>query len=85
MGMFDTVWFQNKKGEDVGVQIKMLDCVLHEYEIGEPIDLSNGIYFDHDSCFVVFKGLIVAGFDGEDMPLRTKRNRPIKMPDLNEY
>jgi hypothetical protein len=85
MGMYDSVCFTNSKGEDCECQFKLLECNLDVYEIGDTIDLGNGIYFDYGSCFVVYGGTIVAAFDDSDNPLVSKHGKQIKFPDLNSF
>lgn len=83
MGMFDTVEFTNKKGEESEVQFKCGRCLGYVYKIGDNIPLDDAIYCDWGSCFVVYNGKVVAAFDEDEVPFMHKRGFPLKFPDLN--
>lgn len=57
MGMYDTF------GEAF-VQLKVGECLLTHYKVGDVVDLQNGIYCGYDRAIVINGGLFVA-----DMPL----------------
>jgi len=82
MGIYDTVWFKNNQQEDVGIQFKVGDVCLHEFEIGDSVDIGDGIYFEYDSCFVVYGGTIVAAFSKDDHQMFNKWGRNISYPEI---
>ena len=41
------------------IQIKCTDCSMHDYKLGDGIELSNGIYIGYEGAFVVIKNKIV--------------------------
>lgn len=81
MGMYDTVWFKDKTGEDIDIQFKCGENICQDYELGSSIQLGNGIYFGFGGCFVVYDKKVVAIFDEES--LFDKWGGRIKFPDLN--
>jgi hypothetical protein len=82
MGMFDTIIFENKKGEKIQLQFKNGQKTLDEYYIGDDIDIADSIYFGHEGAFVVFRGKIVAAFDKDDGVLFDKWNNNLDFPDI---
>lgn len=82
MGIYNTINFTNKKGEDTYIQSKNGDPCAINYNIGDLIHLNDGIYFGHEGSFVVYQGRLVAAFDSEEQHLFDKWDRPLEYPDL---
>lgn len=85
MGMYDTVWFTNQQKEEIEIQFKCSDCILKDYEIGDEININDGIYFEVDACFVVYGSKIVAEFDKDDCNLFNKWGEQITFPEIQRY
>ena len=83
MGIYNTIHFINKAGEKTQIQSKNGEPALYNYEIGNPIDIEDGIYFTQDGSFVVYNGKIAAAFDSEEPHLYDKWDRLLEYPDLN--
>lgn len=82
MGVYNTINFTNKAGEEMQIQTKNGEPNMYNYEIGNLIDISDGIYFTQDGSFVVYDGRIVAAFDCEEPHLYDKWDRPLEYPDV---
>ena len=80
MGMYDTVWFKNKKGEDVDIQFKTGERLCLEYEIGDQIPLANGIHFGYEGAFIVMDGKVLTVFDAQEQFMFDKWGGDIKYP-----
>lgn len=83
MGVYNTINFKNKKGEEVSIQSKNGDTAMYSFEIGNQIELEDGIYFGLEGSLVVFQGRLVAAFDSEEQHLYDKWDRPLDYPDLH--
>lgn len=83
MGMYDSILFNNSKGETIDIQFKCGLCECLEYNIGDKIALDDGIYFGNEGSFVVFKGEIVAAFERDKEFLRTKWGGAIPFPTMH--
>lgn len=53
MGMYDTFGESHE-------QLKVGDCLLHHYRVGEVVDLPNGVYCGYDRAIVVNGRIFVA-------------------------
>jgi hypothetical protein len=84
MGSFDSIWFKDKKGEDIEIQFKSGECIQNNYEIGDAIDIPDGIHFEFDSVFVISNKKLNAAFHKDDNVLWDKWGRPVPFPDLND-
>lgn len=82
MGVYNTINFKNKQGEDCFIQSKNGDPYMNNYAIGNLIEIEDGIYFTQDGSFVVYEGRVVAAFDVEEQHLYDKWDRPLEYPDL---
>lgn len=56
MGMYDEV------GKE-GIQIKLLECALHQYSVGDEIGLEDGLYIGYEGYFVVQESRVLATGD----------------------
>lgn len=84
MGCYDSVSFNDLNGEEREIQFKSGECCLRNYKVGDSItDVWDGIHFDYEDCFVIFKGIIVAAFNKADGVLYTKWGGKIDFPDIN--
>lgn len=61
MGTFNSVW--TKEGQDLQYKVGELFCA--NYQIGDSIDVRDGIYMCHEGAFAVVEGRVVAAFDEE--------------------
>lgn len=83
MGMFDSVVFNDKAGNEVEMQFKSGECILKCYDIGAKVeDMNDGIHFCHEGAFVIYEGVIVAAFSNEDKALYNKWGGRIKDIDI---
>jgi hypothetical protein len=57
MGMYDTYG-------DTFEQLKVGECALSHYRIGDKVSILDGIYFGHERAIVIVDGVFLA-----DMPL----------------
>ena len=80
--MFDTVVFNNKKGDLIQLQFKNGHKVLDEYHVGDNIGIADAIYYCHEGAFVVFGGKIVAAFDKNESFMLDKWDNNIKYPNI---
>lgn len=53
MGCYDT--FGN-----LSIQLKCTECLLNHFNVGDDVELSDGIYVGYEGCVVVFGGKFVA-------------------------
>lgn len=83
MGMYDTVYFKNKVGSEIGIQFKNGHCMCANYIVGQKVPLDTGIYFGHEGAFVVNKGVIVLAFDAAEPFLFDKWGGNIEFPKLD--
>lgn len=81
--MFDTVWTTNEKGEEVGIQIKIADDFLLNYNVGDSIDVWDGIFFGWEGCVVIKDKVIVAAFAIEDDPIFNKWGGKMIYPKIS--
>lgn len=81
MGMFDSVWFKNAKGEDVEIQFKCGERYGTTYEIGDNIPLPDGVFFGWEGAFVVSSGKVVAAFESDSDFMFTKWGDQIPYPE----
>jgi len=44
------------------VQLKVGPCELHEYRVGDAVDITDGVYLDHAGVVVVLEGRLAAVF-----------------------
>lgn len=54
MGVYDTYG---------NTQLKVGDCILKSYDIGDKVDILDGVYVAPDGVVVVINGIFVAEFD----------------------
>lgn len=69
--------------EYAGVQLKVADELkLKEFDLGDPVDIPDGIYVGHGGFVVIQTGLLIARFD----TIKTSWGDEVK-PDtiLNDY
>lgn len=69
MGVFDEV---------EGIQIKLLDCSMNEYKVGDKIDLDDGCYIGYEGAFIVKEKTIM----GVAYALYTKWGDKVKAEDI---
>jgi len=57
MGVYDDYGDGN-----LWVQLKVGPCELHEYRVGDAVDIADGVYLDHAGVVVVLEGRLAAVF-----------------------
>lgn len=74
MGMFDTVYHQDRHMNEIEIQIKCAECIQREYVLEDEIDIPDGIYFGYEDegCFVVLNKKIIAIFSANEPILFNK-------------
>ncbi len=82
MGMYDTVWFKDATGEDIGIQFKSGERICADYNVGDKIPIADGVHFEYDACFVVYHGKVVAAFDKGG--LYNKWGGRVSYPNIDE-
>lgn len=82
--MYDTVWIKDAKGEDVDLQFKCGENICQDYNVGDAIQLANGIYFCYGGAFVVSESKIVAAFHEESNFMFNKWGGVIQPPNIDD-
>ena len=83
MGMYDTVWFKGKDGEEEGIQFKTRERICANYNVGDFITLCDGIHYGYEGAFVVVDKTIVAAFSSKEPFQFDKWGGVIDYPELD--
>ncbi len=60
MGLYDTVIDKTK---NIYIQVKSIECIMLNFEVGDKIPLEDGVHVGHEGVFVVKDSKVIAVYE----------------------